>query len=94
MGGGAEAGARGRAGAGVLVGELVLSVLPVLPAVAAVGASDGDRQVWAAKGGLYSLVCVWLEPVEWHGRYIQIRAGADAGAGDGWGGRDRKFGEV
>jgi len=60
-----------------------------------VAASDGDHQVWAAKGGLCSLVFGWLEPVEWHGGCIRIRAGAGAGAGSGDGrdGGNRKVGE-
>lgn len=71
----AEAGAGAGAGAGArLERPLVLA------------ASDGDRQVWAAKGALYLLVYVSLGCFEWHVRYSRIRSG------DGRGGQDRQFG--
>lgn len=77
----AEAGAGAGAGVGAQLERLHV------PAEVAVGASDGDRQVWAAKGALYSVVYVLLERFERHWGYSQIRAG------DGRDGRDRQVGQ-
>lgn len=76
-----EAGAGAGAGVGAQLERLLVAVAE------AVGASDGDHQVWGAKGALYLVVYVSLERFERHWAYSRIRAG------DGRDGGDRQVGQ-